>query len=316
MKKFLLVILLCPLFGLTQEFSVKANKTNLLIGEPSIIELNFSVPSNIKFDTIFFKLMGEDKNLGNNWEIWNKSPIDTLYENGNFTNYIQKIEIANFDTGKFEFPPLIAYVDQKKYFSNSLYFNIKLEETESDEIKPIKPIKHIDLSWLDHIMFFIKCYWIWILIFIASIIIVLSIIKKWFNKTVKIKEKVKIPLSTTLLKELDKLEKKEYWQNGNYKKYYSDLAEIIWRFIEDRYDVSTYEKTSNEILNSLKWKNISDDSLKNIKYFFSISDDVKFAKQIPNQKDNVESFNMIKHFIENERLDIQINDDEKNISDA
>ena len=112
------------------------------------------------------------------------------------------------------------------------------------------------------------------------------------------------------------MEKKEYWQNGNYKKYYSDLAEIIWRFIEDRYDVSTYEKTSNEILNSLKWKNISDDSLKNIKYFFSISDEVKFAKQIPNQKDNVESFNMIKHFIENERLDIQINDDEKNISDA
>ena len=59
-------------------------------------------------------------------------------------------------------------------------------------------------------------------------------------------------------------------------------------------------------MNSLKWKNISNKIQKEIYQFFLVSDEVKFAKQIPIQKDNVESFKMIKNLIINERIDIKV----------
>ena len=111
------------------------------------------------------------------------------------------------------------------------------------------------------------------------------------------------------------LEEKKYWQNNKYKKYYSELSIILWRFLEDRYEIATFEKTSDEILNSLKWKNISAEIMKNLQHFFLVSDEVKFAKQIPVQKDNVESIKMIKKLIENERIDVESEhvNEEKNV---
>ncbi|MDG2344207.1 MAG: hypothetical protein P8L23_06485 [Flavobacteriales bacterium] len=310
MKGIVLAILLFPLIGFTQKFDVSASKTDLLIGEPTVLKLNFSASANNRFDSVFFEINETDGRLVNNWEIWNKSPISKTTkedEKGNFITYFsQEIELANFDTGKVEFPPLLALADEKKYFSQAILFNIKLEETsESDEIKPLKPIKQIKITWFDHVLMFLKNYWIWIASSIAIVVLLILILRHWLKKPLKTIEEPKIPISIILLKDLEILNEKKYWQNGKYKKYYSDLSIIIWRFLEDRYEIATFEKTSDEILNSLKWKNISDEIIKNLQHFFVVSDEVKFAKQIPIQKDNVESFNMIKKLIEDERIDVE-----------
>ncbi len=311
MKRIILGILLLPLIGFTQQFDVNASKTELLIGEPAVLKLNFSAPSNNKFDSVYFKINETEAGLGNNWEIWNKSTVskETIEdEKGNYiTSFTQEIELANFDTGKFELPSILALADKKKYFSKPILFIIKLEETnDSEEIKPLKPIKHIKITWLDYLLSFLKNYWIWILSTITIIVLIFLTIRYWKKKPLKMIEEPKIPISITLLKELDILEEKKYWQNGKYKKFYSDLSEILWKFLEDRYEIATFEKTSDEILSSLKWKNITNDIQKNINHFFLVSDEVKFAKQVPVQKDNVESFKMIKKLIEKERIDVEV----------
>ena len=320
MKRIVLAILLFPLFGVTQKFDVNASKTDLLIGEPTVLKLNFSASANNKFDSVFFEINETDGRLGNNWEIWNKSPISKTTredEKGNFITYFsQEIELANFDTGKFEFPPLLALANEEKYFSEAILFNIKLEETsESDEIKPLKPIKQIKITWVDHVLMFLKNHWIWMVSAVAIVVLILMFLKYWLKRPLKTIEEPKIPISIILLKDLEMLEEKKYWQNNKYKKYYSELSIILWRFLEDRYEIATFEKTSDEILNSLKWKNISDEIMKNLQHFFLVSDEVKFAKQIPIQKDNVESFTMIKKLIENERIDVESEhvNEEKNV---
>ena len=284
MKRIVLAILLFPLFGVTQKFDVTASKTDLLIGEPTVLKLNFSASANNKFDSVLFEINETDGRLGNNWEIWNKSPISKTTredEKGNFITYFsQEIELANFDTGKFEFPPLLALANEEKYFSEAILFNIKLEETsESDEIKPLKPIKQIKITWVDHVLMFLKNHWIWMVSAVAIVVLILMFLKYWLKRPLKTIEEPKTPISIILLKDLDMLEEKKYWQNNKYKKYYSELSIIVWRFLEDRYEIATFEKTSDEILNSLRWKNISDKIMKNLQHFFLVSDEVKFAKQ-------------------------------------
>ena len=222
------------------------------------------------------------------------------------TSFVQEIELANFDTGKYELPPFIALANQKKYYSDPILLSISIEQTDgSEELKPLKPIKEIKITWLDYLKLFIINYWIWIIIALILIVAIVLMIRYWRNKPDKIIEETKIPVSITLLENLKTLEEKKYWQNGKYKKFYSDLSEILWTFLEARYEISTFEKTSDEILNSLKWKNITKEIHQNINHFFTVSDEVKFAKLTPLQKDNVESFKMIKSLIENERNDIE-----------
>lgn len=310
MRNIIWLILFSPFFGFTQKFDVKPSKTELLIGEPTVLKLSFKAPADYKYDSVYFDINETEKGLGNNWEIWRKSAISKKTiedENGNYiTTFIQEIELANFDTGKYELPPFIASANQKKFYSDPILLSIKHQETnDSDELKPLKPIKEIKITWFDYLKLFIINYWLWILIAVILILFVLLLIRYWINKPNKIVEEKKVPVSITLLEKLKTLDEKKYWQNGKYKKFYSDLSEILWIFLEDRYEISTFEKTSDEILNSLKWKNISKEIHQNIHHFFTVSDEVKFAKIIPLQKDNVESFKMIKNLIENERNDIE-----------
>ena len=88
------------------------------------------------------------------------------------------------------------------------------------------------------------------------------------------------------------------------KKYYSELSNVLWQFLEYRYSIQTFEKTSGEILESLKWSEIPNKYPSELSRFFEISDGVKFAKFNPLQKDNIHSLELIKELITNQRLDL------------
>jgi hypothetical protein len=113
-----------------------------------------------------------------------------------------------------------------------------------------------------------------------------------------------------LLKNLNAIEEKKYWENGYFKKYYSELSTVLWEFLEYRYEIKTFEKTSAEILESLKWASIPKKHLSELIRFFEISDGVKFAKLKSLEKDNLRAIITLKELIESERLDLNI---EKNL---
>ena len=98
--------------------------------------------------------------------------------------------------------------------------------------------------------------------------------------------------------------KRKLWQNGKNKLYYSLLTDIIWQFIEYRYNVPTFEKTSDEIINGIKLKNISLEKVEQLNKIFAIADMVKFAKQTPTQEENIFTIDIIRNFIISERNDL------------
>jgi hypothetical protein len=128
--------------------------------------------------------------------------------------------------------------------------------------------------------------------------------QKFYKKKINSISIPSIPLEVTLLESLKNIEEKKYWENGRFKKYYSELSNILWQFLEYRYSIQTFEKTSGEILESLKWSEIPNKYPSELSRFFEISDGVKFAKFNPLQKDNIHSLKLIKEIITSQRLDL------------
>ena len=311
MRKFIIISVLVPSFLFSQDakFEVKSSKNNLKVGEPTELQLKLKVSANRLIDSVNFELSEIGDTMGNNWELWDKGDLEKSaeqVEDGNYLiTYTQKYTIANFDTGQFIFPPCIAVYDSNKIFSNSIVFTIKLEEIdEKNFIKNIKPIKEVSIYWYEYLFFFLKNYgWI-IIITLLLITLILYFIKKFNKKSIEKKNEPQIAIEIKLLEKLVDIENKKYWENGLFKKYYSELSNVLWKFLEYRYQIKTFEKTSGEILESLKWSNIPTNYLTSIERFFTISDGVKFAKYKPLEKDNKTAIQAIRKFINEERLDL------------
>ncbi len=311
MRFIIYIFLLVPVFSTAQNYtcSAKANKTQLLVGEPAKINVTLNIPAIQKIDTVYFKLAGNNDTLGNNWELWNSSNITKKSfqdsENDYFIQYSKQFTIANFDTGKFEFPPIIGVFNDDTSYSNAILFNIQLKAIDqTTPIKSIKPIKEISIYWWEYLFYYIKKYSLWILGILMAIGLAYYFITKPNNsKSLETKEET-IALEIQLLERLENIYNNKLWQNGYFKKYYSELSEVLWAFLEHRYKVKTFEKTSDEILESLKWTSIPEKYLEDLKRFFTISDIVKFAKSKPLEKDNSHAIDFVKNLITEQRTDL------------
>ena len=312
MSKLLYILLFFPIYLHAQEYKLEASssKNVLIVGEPTKVLVNLNIPADQTIDTVFFKLAGNGDTLGNNWELWNTSEIIKksiqTSENNYYICYSQEFTIANFDTGKYEFPPVIANLDTTTLYSNSLLFSVNYQPINQEEsIKNLKPIKEVYISWWEYIIHFFYSYGILILLIISGIFLIIIIIKKFKKPIIEDEQKPKIPLEVTLLEKLETIRKKKFWENGYYKTYYSKITEIIWLFLEYRYQIQTFEKTSDEIIESLKWSPIPEKYFNELSRLFKIADGVKFAKVKPLEKDNLHAFDLIQNLIIEERTDLK-----------
>ena len=297
------------IFSQNIDFTAKASKNKIVIGETATVTLEFKFPASQLIDSVEFQLASSGDSLGNNWELWGKSIKEkNSYQEDNgefFVSFRQDFTIANFDTGSYTFPPSIAFFNSNKLFSNSLEFIIELDKIdEKSFIKNIKPIKEVSIAWYEYLIHFIKKNGWWILIILVFTSAAIYLYKKFHKKKFNSITIPTIPLEVTLLESLKNIEEKKYWENGRFKKYYSELSNVLWQFLEYRYSVQTFEKTSGEILESLKWSEIPNKYPSELSRFFEISDGVKFAKFNPLQKDNIHSLDLIKELIINQRLDL------------
>ena len=308
---YILFFLSLATYGQNESFKASSQANQLLIGEPVEITLELSYPASIANENVKIPSFKKGDTLGNGWEIWE---VDTVKfsnfenENGEYVSQlIQNIEIANFDTGFKEIPKFKALVNNKSISTNSLPFTINSVKLADDQtIKNIKDLKLDPLTFIEKLMLWLKKYWIYILLPILIVILIIYLYKKFKAKEPlpsNLKEPA-IPIADLLLEKLKKIEKKKLWQNGKYKQYFTKVNDVAREFIEHRYKVSTFEKTSNEIIDSLQLSSMENDWLTKLEKLFTISDLVKFAKQIPTENENISAISTVRELIVNERSDV------------
>ncbi len=188
--------------------------------------------------------------------------------------------LTAFQLGDLKIPPLsIHYRDatgQEGQLSTPVVdvkvVSVGKKPTDKEDIRPIKGPVSFDLS-------FMRTWILGILAALLSIFLVTKIILRR-RQAVADPESLKPPHERVLL-EIERLQKKGLLQEQKVKEFYSELSDILRRYLEQGFQMEALERTTYEIALELKEKNFERAAVEKIKGVLQNADLVKFAKFVP-----------------------------------
>jgi hypothetical protein len=146
------------------------------------------------------------------------------------------------------------------------------KKNDTDKIRPIKGPASLSLLGIESAA-------AGILAALLAIFLIIKIIIRIRKVTVD-PETLKAPHERALL-ELERLKKKGYLSEGKVKEHYSELSDILRRYLERRFGIEALERTYFEIVGTLKEKDFEPALIKEIDGVLQSADLVKFAKYAP-----------------------------------
>lgn len=251
-------------------------------------------------DTMRVEKPGEGVHLGQ-FEIKDYKIYDPVRQEGRILEKFEYV-ISVFDTGTFVIPPFpVAYFPNDSLGDYKLIeasaITIYVESVIQDEERQLRDIKPpIDIPY-DYFL---------LLSVISSIVLIGALVYLGYRLYLKRKEtgyfiktpEPQRPAHEVALESLEELLKKDLLSDGLIKEFYSDISEIIRRYIEGRYFIPALEETSREILIELNGQDISEEMLLKAKESLELSDLVKFAKYKPSDEENQNVVSWTKEFVE------------------
>ncbi|MCF8320055.1 MAG: BatD family protein [Flavobacterium sp.] len=237
------------------------------------------------------------KNFGR-MEVIRSYVVDTI-KNGARYELIKKYGVTQFDSGKYVIPSLKILINNKVFATDSIL--VEVSDVPVDTLKQ----KLFDIKPIAESEFQLGNFWKYFLILLLILglgALAYWLIKKYKNKQVEEVEELKSPIerATILLKNL---EKKELWQKGAVKEYYSELTDIARNYIEEAIEIPAMESTTSELIIALraasikKKMTVSAETLENLERVLKQADLVKFAKSRPVDFEIAEDKNKIEKAI-------------------
>ncbi|MFK7903710.1 MAG: BatD family protein [Chitinophagales bacterium] len=217
----------------------------------------------------------------------------TKLENG-LIQKTQTILVQAWDTGRYEIPSVrFSYVNNSNKKTRTIgteilsFFVVSplanalpdpQDSTANADIKGIKGIKDMPFTWQDAIPY---------VLFGLLALLILGGFYYWWRKRKQKLENVAAyvppprPAHEVAIEKLRDLEGEKYWQQGEVKKYYSELTNIVREYLEGRYDILALESTTDEILKDLEEGDFEAGLWNKLKNMLQTADLVKFAKAKP-----------------------------------
>ncbi len=192
--------------------------------------------------------------------------------------------LTQFDSGAYTIPRQRIAVNEQPFFTDS--FQIKVADVVVDTTKQkmydIKPLIKVEKDYA-------KIWWIifWVLLTLA---IIGGLVYWFFLRKKPLTEEEKealLPAYDRALLELKKLENSRYLIQDEYKKYYSELTDIVRSYLEEDVNVSAMESTTSELITKLEMLkdsgelSLEEDTIRQFQKILQTADLVKFAKSKP-----------------------------------
>jgi hypothetical protein len=265
------------------------------VGDPIRIELDISAPQEYRIDiprpgqqigdfTILDFFPGPTVPDIDTAKKTSQSPV---LSKGTPAHHRTRIIAAVYKTGKFAFPSFLIYLTNsagKKITFSSPPVDVEIQSilTEKDQyLKDLKKQAEIaEPKW-----------WIlWLGLSLAACILGFVAWRYWRSHKKGPLSAPSIPLQDPFdLAESDlrNLIARKFPENGQVKKHYVLLSEIVKRILESGYQIHTAERTTSEIMDSLHQRpGIETESLRQVETFLLQCDLVKFAKYTPSKEEN------------------------------
>lgn len=273
MKKLLYIfILFITTLGFSQSNKVKVevDTTAIRIGEQFNYKLIVDEIDNVIIPELSLKGL----------EVVDSTKTDTLKN-----QLIKKYILTGFDSGAFYIPQQQIFIKNQAHLTDSLLINVATIPVDTTKIKkfPIKGIKSEPYTIND----FRHLWWILVVVLaFVTFLVYWMFFRKEKDKVFK-RSKPALPPYEEALQRLKQLDEKLLWQNNKVKQYYSELTDVVRNYIERELNVTTFEKTSDEILNSVKKLTfqgkikLDNTTISKLNDLLTEADLVKFAKSKP-----------------------------------
>ena len=214
-------------------------------------------------------------------EVIQSYKVDTI-KNKDRYELIKKYGITQFDSGRYTIPRMTVLINNKPFFSDSIKVEVSnvVVDTLKQKMYDIKPIAEVASSKS----------WIWKLLLALLLLTGLGAFIYWYLK-IRQKKKIEEELYKTPIEKatslLNSLEKKQLWQKGEVKAYYSELTDIARNYIEEAIEIPAMESTTSELIEGLRTASLkkrmalSQETIENLERVLKQADLVKFAKSKP-----------------------------------
>ena len=290
-KYYILFFLISASLFAQKQVETKIDVTKNKIGA----QFNLTLKTNV--DTLAKVVFPTSKNFGK-MEVIRSYVIDTI-KHGDRYELIKKYGVTQFDSGKYVIPSLKVLINNKAFATDSLL--VEVSNVQVDTLKQ----KLFDIKPIVEVPYQLSYFWQYVLIILLILgigALIYWLIKKYQKKKVEEVEELKSPIerATILLKTL---EKKELWQKGAVKEYYSELTDIARNYIEEAIEIPAMESTTSELILALRAASIkkkmtlSVEILENLERVLKQADLVKFAKSKPLDYEIAEDQNKIEKAI-------------------
>lgn len=275
--------------------SATIDSTELKIGDQTQLHLSATLAPS---EQLQFPQYGAT--LVDGLEIVKQSPKDTLrQENGNIT-VKQDLTLTAFKDSLFLIPSIPFICDSDTVYTNPLSLNIIqpfVIDTADNAITDIKPVYKAPIWWWGIMR------WVLLALVVIGVAVGLYYLIRFLHKrrtqqnaTPAIPEDIR-PAEEIALERLNEIKEQKIWQQGRTKDYYTELTDTLRDYMDRRFDITTQENTSAEILAKTK-QFIGKEIYTSLKQALMLADLVKFAKWIPQPEENEQALRFAYRFVE------------------
>lgn len=279
----------------------KPDTSAILIGDQTGFTVTADIPAGVSAT-----LSGATDSLAGKIVILRRDPRDTAISSDGSMKITDRYLITSFDSGSYAIPPFYAEVASGdsllRYFSDYSFLDVVrpdiAPQDTTDVIFDIIPPRGAPVTFREVLP--------WIVIALIAALIVWLLAR--FLPRNPLRRFVRPPAPPepahiVALRDLQALREAELWQKGEIKEYYSRLSDILRRYLDGRYGISSPELTTDETVRMLQKAAVTTPGqMSMVKELLSVSDMVKFAKYLPDSAVHVAFMENAVRFVEETRL--------------
>lgn len=265
------------------QVEAKLDRDSLRIGEQVLLHISARMP--VKTQVVFPQLVDSIGKV----QIVKSLKADTTFDknNPNQQTVTHSYALTSFDPGVYVLPGFTFQTPNGELKTGTVTLQVKAVQVDTTkafyDIKQPLTVSYTFWDWL-------KDHWLMVLIVLVAVLLTAGSVYYYQKRPKKDRLFVKpdpiLPVDVIALNKLNELRDKKLWQQGEVKLYYSELSDVLREYLEKRYQISTQEQTTDEILLSLKQKEIPQESRTLLNKILTLADLVKFAKEKPTAFEN------------------------------
>ena len=280
------LILTTPITSFSQNLSIqgKLNRSEIKTGEQAVIDL--TIRTNNLPQTQFY--LKEEAQKEAPYTVIALVPVDTVDISSRIKEISAKLVLTSFDSTLITIPPIVAKTPTDSAETAPMGLKVIQPEVDSKHPSNFKDIKapwDVSLSLKDWLILILSSWIFWVVI---AVLVGFYIAYRVFNYYQSKKANPTPQIQVRELSLIEKteaallqLEQQQLIEQELFKEFYSELITIFKFYLNEAYNWTTTEMTSNELMKQMSSTELSSSEHEMLRLVLTEADLSKFAKYTP-----------------------------------